>query len=139
MLEPVTSAVQFALGHVKLASKSSRLGTVAVSAPTSSLPFLEGVSGTEVEAVSDSLNGSTSFLFTPGLWHTPLNVAVTARLSIALVFPTPWIAVEVQMTVPPLRVQIGALSPFAKCAPDGAAEKLTSVRIANFGADGRFG
>ena len=67
MALPVTSAVQFGFGHVKLAKNSSELTPVAVCAGTTSLPFFVEVMTVVVSVVSDSVNGSTTLLLTPGL------------------------------------------------------------------------
>ena len=86
---------------------------VAVCGGTINRPFFEGNSRAVVVVVSDLVKGSTILLFTPGLWQTPVNVDVTARDTVALVFPTPTICVPVQVTVRPLSVQTGSLEPFA--------------------------
>jgi hypothetical protein len=109
----VTSGVQLGLGHVKVARKSPVLVPVVVCAGTISLPFLVEVSWLDVSVVTDLENGSTTLLFTPGLWHTPLIVLVTANVTVALVFPTPSIAVPVHVTVVPLTVQTGSAEPLA--------------------------
>jgi hypothetical protein len=127
----VTSGVQFALGQVKVARNSAVLVPVVVWAGTTSLPFLVEVSSLEVEVVTASEKGSTTLLFTPGLWHTPLIVEVTASSTVAFVLPTPSIAVPVQVTVVPLTVQIGSAEPLAKCAPEGALSKLTTACAAD--------
>jgi|SRR5215207_5709399 len=84
MAVPVTSGVQFGFGHPKVAKNSAELTAVAVV------------------AVSDSVNGSTRC--PPGLVQVPVNVDVTDRFTVAFVFPTPSIAVPVQVTVRPLSV-----------------------------------
>jgi hypothetical protein len=57
----------------------------------------------------------------------PVKVDVTARVTVAFVFPTPAICVPVQVTVSPLRVQTGWPKPCAKWAPWGALLKLTTA------------
>ena len=77
--------VQFGFGQVKLARNSALLVPVAVCWGTMSLPFFDGVNRAEVVVVSNSEKGSTILLFTPGLWHTPLKVVVTASVTVAFV------------------------------------------------------
>ena len=102
----VTSGVQFGFGHEKVAKNSSELVPVADCAGTISLPFFVEVSSDVVVVVSDSVNGSTRC--PPGFVHVPVNVEVTAKFTVAFVFPTPAISVPVQVTVVPVRVQVGA-------------------------------
>src|SRR5215213_447756 len=125
MAVPVTAGVQFGFGHSKFAKNSSELTAVAVCAGTISWPFLVDVMTDVVVVVSCLVNGSTRC--PPGFVHVPVNVEVTAKFTVAFVLPTPPIVVPVQVTVSPLRVQVGAAAPFAKCAPDGALSKLTVV------------
>src|SRR5215213_1385089 len=123
----VTSGLQFGLGHLNVARKSAVLVPTVVCAGTTSLPFLVEVSSDEVVVVTDFEKGSTTLEFVPGLWQTPLTVEVTASSTVALVFPTPSMAVPVQFTVVPVTVQTGAPAPRAKCAPWGALLRSTSV------------
>jgi hypothetical protein len=109
----VTSGVQSGFGHVKSSRNSAVLTPVVVCAGTFSLPFFVEVSAVDVDSVTDSENGSTTLLFTPGLWHTPLIVLVTANVTVAFVFPTPTIAVPVHVTVVPVTVQTGSAAPLA--------------------------
>src|SRR5215204_6895011 len=120
-----TSGVQFGFGHSKVAKNSSALGPVAVCAGTISLPFFVEVTTVEVLVVSDSVNGSTRC--PPGFVHVPVNVEVTAKVTVAFVFPTPAISVPVQLTVVPVRVQVGSPNPCAKCAPCGALAKFVTA------------
>ncbi|KAH6981455.1 hypothetical protein EDB80DRAFT_692150 [Ilyonectria destructans] len=60
----VTSAIQFGFGQVKVARNSTLL---VVCAGTTSRPFFVEVRSDEVVVVSDSENGSTTFLLTPGV------------------------------------------------------------------------
>jgi hypothetical protein len=124
---PVTFACQRGFGHEKVAKNASEVVPVALISGISSLPFLVGKSGVEVVVVSDSVNGSIGSLgFLPGLLHVPVNVEVTAKVWVAFVFPTPWTAVGVQVTVVgPVKVHTGSPAPLAKCAPCGAFAKST--------------
>src|SRR5215208_7454564 len=108
---PVTVASQFSFGHVKSAKNASELTPVAVCSGTISWPFLVDVTTDVVVVVSCSVNGSTRC--PPGFVHVPVNVEVTAKFTVAFVFPTPSISVPVQVTVSPLRVQVGAADPCA--------------------------
>ena len=72
------------------------------------------VSSDDVDSVTDSENGSTTLLLTPGLWQTPLMVLVTDSSTVAFVFPTPSILVSVHVTVVPVTVQTGSAAPLAK-------------------------
>ena len=54
-------------------------------------------------------------------------VEVTSSSTTALVWPTPSMAVLVQVTVVPDMVQTGTSAPLAKCAPWGAFPKSTVV------------
>ena len=110
----VTSGSQFSFGHVKSARKSSVLTPVVVCAGTRSRPFRVEVSSDDVDSVTDSENGSTTLLLTPGLWQTPLMVLVTDSSTVAFVFPTPSILVSVHVTVVPVTVQTGSAAPLAK-------------------------
>jgi hypothetical protein len=67
----------------------------------------------DVFVVTDREKGSTILRFVPGLWHTPLIVFVTAKVTVAFVLPTPSIAVPVHDTVVPVTVQTGSPEPFA--------------------------
>jgi len=109
----VTSGVQRGFGHVNVAKNSSVLVPVVLCAGTSSLPFLVDVMSDDVDSVMDLENGSTTLRLTPGLWQTPLIVDVTDRVTVAFVFPTPSIAVAVQVTVDPEIVQTGSADPRA--------------------------
>src|SRR5215207_5282126 len=120
-----TSGVQFGFGQSKVSSNCSEVVPIAVCAGTISLPFFVEVITDVVSVVSDSVNGSTRC--PPGFVHVPVNVEVTAKFTVAFVFPTPSSAVPVQVTVSPLRVHTGAASPCAKCAPCGALSRLTVV------------
>src|SRR5215217_6323234 len=102
----VTNGVQFGFGHSKFAKNSSELVPVASCAGTINLPFFVEVSCVEVVVVSDSVNGSTRC--PPGFVHVPVNVEVTAKFTVAFVFPTPAISVPVQVTVSPLTVHTGS-------------------------------
>src|SRR5215212_10324252 len=121
MAVPLTVGVQFGFGHSKLAKNSSELTAVALCAGTISCPFLVEVTTDVVVVVSDSVNGSTRC--PPGFVHVPVNVEVTAKFTVAFVFPTPAISVPVHVTVSPERVQTGAACPVAKWAPWGALAK----------------
>jgi len=121
----VTSAVQFGFGHSKVAKKSASLGAVALCAGMISLPFFVEVTTVEVVLVADSVNGSTRF--PPRFVHVPVNVEVTAKVTVAFVLPTPAISVPVQLTVESVRVQVGSPNPVAKCAPCGALLKSVTA------------
>jgi len=111
MAVPVTAGVQFGFGHLKLAKNSAELTAVAVCAGTISWPFLVDVTTDVVVVVSCLVNGSTRC--PPGFVHVPVNVEVTAKFTVAFVFPTPPIVVPVQDTVSPVRVQTGSADPCA--------------------------
>jgi hypothetical protein len=106
---PLMVAVQFGFGHSKVAKNSSELVPVADCSGTISCPFLVEVMTDVVVVVSDSVNGSTRC--PPRFVHVPVNVEVTAKFTVAFVFPTPPIVVPVQVTVSPLRVQTGSADP----------------------------
>src|SRR5215207_6311277 len=96
---PVTVASQFGFGQENSAKNSSELTPVALCAGTTSLPFFVEVITDVVVVVSCSVNGSTRC--PPGFVHVPVNVEVTAKVTVAFVLPTPWISVPVQVTVSP--------------------------------------
>jgi hypothetical protein len=124
-------ASQRGFGHSKVAKNSSEVVAVALVAGMSNLPFLEGVSVCGTDVVSDSVNGSIGlfgFLSPAGLAHVPVNVEVTVKSWVAFVFPTPWTALAVQLTVVgPVKVHTGSAAPLAKCAPCGAFAKFVTA------------
>src|SRR5215204_374585 len=106
MAVPLTVGVQFGFGHSKLAKNSSELTAVAVCAGTINLPFFVEVMTDVVVVVSCSVNGSTRC--PPGFVHVPVNVAVTAKFTVAVVLASSSISVPVQETVSSVRVHTGA-------------------------------